>query len=175
MTMEEYITQNWETIRKKVRAVCKHHNNTDDLLQDLSISLLEKPIDYQMDLLSKNKVDHWFVSSASIQFKSSTSPYYYKYRKFLDNTTEIQDWNTQIDDEEEINKIELIREFIKEELKTYNVYTKILTTEHLIGGKSYSEISREYGLNRKYVSDTITPVKNEIIEKVKKQWNYYLS
>lgn len=173
--MEEYITQNWETIRKKVRAVCKHHNNTDDLLQDLSISLLEKPIDYQMDLLSKNKVDHWFVSSASIQFKSSTSPYYYKYRKFLDNTTEIQDWNTQIDDEEEINKIELIREFIKEELKTYNVYTKILTTEHLIGGKSYSEISREYGLNRKYVSDTITPVKNEIIEKVKKQWNYYLS
>jgi DNA-directed RNA polymerase specialized sigma24 family protein len=173
--MEEYITQNWETIRKKVRAVCKHHNNTDDLLQDLSISLLEKPIDYQMDLLSKNKVDHWFVSSASIQFKSSTSPYYYKYRKFLDNTTEIQDWNTQIDDEEEINKIELIREFIKEELKTYNVYTKILTTEHLIGGKSYSEISREYGLNRKYVSDTITPVKNEIIQKVKKQWNYYLS
>jgi hypothetical protein len=128
-----------------------------------------------MDLLDKNKVDHWFVSSASIQFKSSTSPYYYKYRKFLDNTTEIQDWNTQIDDEEEINKIELIREFIKEELKTYNVYTKILTTEHLIGGKSYSEISREYGLNRKYVSDTITPVKNEIIEKVKKQWNYYLS
>jgi hypothetical protein len=69
----------------------------------------------------------------------------------------------------------LIREFIKEELNTYNVYTKILTTEHLIGGKSYSEISREYGLNRKYVSDTITPVKNEIIEKVKKQWNYYLS
>jgi DNA-directed RNA polymerase specialized sigma24 family protein len=175
MNMEEYITQNWETIRKKVRAVCKHHNNTDDLLQDLSISLLEKPIQYQMDLLDKNKVDHWFVSSASIQFKSSTSPYYYKYRKFLDNTTEIQDWNTQIDDEEEINKIELIREFIKEELKTYNVYTKILTTEHLIGGKSYSEISREYGLNRKYVSDTITPVKNEIIEKVKKQWNYYLS
>ena len=176
MNMEEYITQNWETIRKKVRAVCKYHNNTDDLLQDLSISLLEKPIEYQMDLLSKNKVDHWFVSSASIQFKSTTSPYYYKYRKFLDNTTEIQDWNTSVDmEEEDINKVEILREFIRKELNTYNVYTRILCTEHLISGKSFSEISREYKLNRKYVSDTITPVKNKIIEKVKRQWNYYLS
>lgn len=175
MTMEEYITENWETIRKKVRAVCKHHNNTDDLLQDLSISLLEKPREYQMDLLSKNKVDHWFVSSASIQFKSSTSPYYYKYRKFLDNTTEITDWNTNIEIEEDVDKVEILRELIKKELNTYNVYTRILCTEHLISGKSYSEISREYKINRKYVSDTISPVKNKIIEKVKKQWNSYHS
>jgi len=175
MTMEEYITENWETIRKKVRAVCKHHNNTDDLLQDLSISLLEKPREYQMDLLSKNKVDHWFVSSASIQFKSSTSPYYYKYRKFLDNTTEITDWNTNIEIEEDVDKVEILRELIKQELNTYNVYTRILCTEHLISGKSYSEISREYKINRKYVSDTISPVKNKIIEKVKKQWNSYHS
>jgi len=173
--MEEYITENWETIRKKVRAVCKHHNNTDDLLQDLSISLLEKPREYQMDLLSKNKVDHWFVSSASIQFKSSTSPYYYKYRKFLDNTTEITDWNTNIEIEEDVDKVEILRELIKKELNTYNVYTRILCTEHLISGKSYSEISREYKINRKYVSDTISPVKNKIIEKVKKQWNSYHS
>jgi len=173
--MEEYITENWETIRKKVRAVCKHHNNTDDLLQDLSISLLEKPREYQMDLLSKNKVDHWFVSSASIQFKSSTSPYYYKYRKFLDNTTEITDWNTNIEIEEDVDKVEILRELIKQELNTYNVYTRILCTEHLISGKSYSEISREYKINRKYVSDTISPVKNKIIEKVKKQWNSYHS
>jgi hypothetical protein len=29
--MEKYITQNWKEIREKVRAVCKHHDNFDDL------------------------------------------------------------------------------------------------------------------------------------------------
>lgn len=173
--MEDYITQNWDTIRSKVRAVCKHHNNFDDLLQDLAISLLEKPKHYQMDLLLKHRVDHWFVSSANIQFNSSTSPYYYKYRKFLDKTTEITDWNSPITEEAELNKTEIIREYINKELALYNIYTKILATEHLIGGKSYSEISREYGINRKYISDLVTPVKNEIIKKVKDKWNSYLS
>ena len=173
--MEEYITQNWETIRNKVKAVCKHHNNFDDLLQDLAISLLEKPKHYQMDLLLNRRVDHWFVSSANIQFNSSTSPYYYKYRKFLDRTTEITDWNSPTDDENDIDKSEVLKEFIKKELDTYNVYTRILATEHLLGAKSFSEISKEYGINRKYISDIVTPVKNEIIKKVKDKWNSYLT
>jgi hypothetical protein len=93
----------------------------------------------------------------------------------LDNTTEIQDWNTSVDmEEEDINKVEILREFISKELLQYNVYVRILVSEHLLGGKSFSEISREYKLNRKYVSDTITPAKKQIIEKVKKQWQLIL-
>ena len=170
MNMTDYITQNWKEIREKVRAVCKHHNNFDDLLQDLTISLLEKPKHYQMDLLLKGKVQHWFVSSASIQFKSTTSPYYYKYRKFLDKTCEITDWNSPISSEEQIDTIEVIKDLISKELALYNVYTRTLTSEHLLSGKSYSQISREYKINRKYIADVVTPAKEEIIKKVKEQW-----
>ena len=168
--MEKYITQNWKEIREKVRAVCKHHDNFDDLLQDLTISLLEKPKHYQMDLLLKGKVQHWFVSSASIQFKSTTSPYYYKYRKFLDKTCEITDWNSPITQEQEIDRVEVVKALISKELNTYNVYTRTLTSEHLLSGKSYSQISREYKINRKYIADIVTPAKEEIIKKVKEQW-----
>ena len=167
--MTDYITQNWKSIRDKVRAVCKHHDNFDDLLQDLAISLLEKPKHYQMDLLLKGKVQHWFVSSASIQFKSTTSPYYYKYRKFLDKTCEITDWNSPTTQENEIDRVEVVKELISKELNTYNVYVKTLTSEHLLGGKSYSQISREYKINRKYIADVITPAKEEIVKKVKAQ------
>ena len=168
--MEQYITQNWKEISDKVRAVCKHHNNFDDLLQDLTICLLEKPKNYQMDLLLKGKVQHWFVSSANIQFKSKTSPYYYKYRKFLDKTCEITDWNSPISSEEEIDRVEVVKDLISKELNTYNVYVRTLTSEHLLGGKSYSQISREYKINRKYIADVVTPAKEEIIKNVKDKW-----
>jgi DNA-directed RNA polymerase specialized sigma24 family protein len=170
MDMEQYITQNWKEISDKVRAVCKHHNNFDDLLQDLTICLLEKPKNYQMDLLLKGKVQHWFVSSANIQFKSKTSPYYYKYRKFLDKTCEITDWNSPISSEEEIDRVEVVKDLISKELNTYNVYVRTLTSEHLLGGKSYSQISREYKINRKYIADVVTPAKEEIIKNVKDKW-----
>jgi hypothetical protein len=168
MDMEKYITQNWKEIREKVRAVCKHHDNFDDLLtRPYNFALLEKPKHYQMDLLLKGKVQHWFVSSASIQFKSTTSPYYYKYRKFLDKTCEITDWNSPISSEEQIDTIEVIKDLISKELALYNVYTRTLTSEHLLSGKSYSQISREYKINRKYIADIVTPAKEEIIKKVK--------
>ena len=168
--MEQYITQNWKSIRDKVRAVCKHHNNFDDLLQDLTICLLEKPKHYQMDLLLKGKVEHWFVSSAGIQFKSSSSPYFYKYKKFLNKTCELTDYNSPLVQEEQIDTIEVIKDLISKELALYNVYTRTLTSEHLLGGKSYSQISREYKINRKYIADVVTPAKEQIIKNVKDKW-----
>ena len=167
MNMTDYITQNWKEIREKVRAVCKHHDNFDDLLQDLTISLLEKPNHYQMDLLLKGKVQHWFVSSASIQFKSTTSPYFYKYKKFLNKTCELTDYNSPTTQENEIDRVEVVKGLISEALNTYNVYTRTLTSEHLLAGKSYSQISREYKINRKYIADVVTPAKEEIIKNVK--------
>ena len=167
MDMNLYLQANYKTIRTKVRKVTKNHQNSDDLLNDLIVALLEKPKHYQMDLLLKGKVQHWFVSSASIQFKSTTSPYYYKYRKFLDKTCEITDWNSPISSEEQIDTIEVIKDLISKELALYNVYTKTLTSEHLLSGKSYSQISREYKINRKYIADIVTPAKEEIIKKVK--------
>ena len=63
-------------------------------------------------------------------------------------------------------------EFIKSELDLYNVYERTLVIEHLFNDKSYSEIGREYKINRRFISETITPVKNELFQKVKEKWNF---
>jgi len=169
--MNDYLQQNWKEIRKKVKAVTKGHQNTDDLLNDLVLVLLEKPIEYQMDLLTKNKIQHWFTSSAQIQFKSTTSPFWYKYKKFQSETCEVQEWLVA-DDIEEDTKAEIV-DYIRKELDTYNVFERTLAIEHILGGQSYSEIGREYKINRKFISQTVTPVKEEIFEKVKKLWKNY--
>jgi DNA-directed RNA polymerase specialized sigma24 family protein len=168
--MNDYLLKNWKQIRTKVRKVTKNHQNTDDLLNDLALTLLEKPYEYQRDLLEKNKIQHWFTSAASLQFKSATSPFFYKYKSFVMRTNEFEEWRHPHEDEESDYE-EKVLEFIKSELELYTVYERTLMIEHLFNDKSYSEIGREYKINRRFISETITPVKNELFEKVKEKWN----
>ena len=168
--MNEYINDNYNKLRQKVRAVTKNHQNSDDLFNDLLLSLYSKPIEYQRDLVEKNKIEHWLMASAKLQFASKTSPFYYTYKKFNMDTSQLfEDTQTTEDVLEDISQ-EIV-DYIKEELNLYSVYEKTLTTEHLIHNKSYSEIGREYSVNRKYISETVTPVKEEIFRKVKERWN----
>ena len=71
-------------------------------------------------------------------------------------------------------KTKEILDFISKELELYyTVYERTLVTEHLIHNKSFSEIARDYNINRKYISETITPVKTEVFDKVKELWKHY--
>ena len=172
MNMNDYITKHWAEIYKKVRRVTKNHQNTDDLLNDLVMTLLEKPSEYQNNLLENDKVQHWIVSSAHTQMNSKTSPFFYKYKSFSMRTIPYEDWRPVEEDVDVVGTAEEIKGYISSRLETYNVYTRTLASEHILNNKSYSEISREYNINRRFISETITPVKNELFEKVKKKWNY---
>ncbi len=172
-TMNEYLQKNWKTIRTKVRKVTKNHQNTDDLLSDLVVSLLEKPSEYQQDLLNKNKVDHWFTSSAMMQYKSASSPFFYKYKSFNMRTNEFEEWRhpQDYDSDGDVSQSERVIQYIKSLLETYNVYVRTLATEHILHQKSFSAIGREYGVNRAYVSKLVSPAREDIYNKVKnKEW-----
>ena len=172
MNMNDYITKHWAEIYKKVRKVTKNHQNTDDLLNDLVMTLLEKPSEYHDSLLENDKVQHWFTTSAHTQINSKTSPFFYKYKSFSMRTTSFEEWMPVEEEVDTIAMAEEIKEYISYQLQTYNVYTRTLATEHLLYNKSYSEISREYKINRRYVSETVNPCKNEIFKKIRERWNY---
>ena len=170
MEMDEYIKINYKRLRQKVKAVTKNHQNSDDLFNDLLMNLLEKPIEYQRDLIENNKVENWLMSSAKLQFNSRTSPFFYKYKKFVKDTSPLFEDTTTTDDIPE-DVAQEVFDFISSQLKLYSIYSSTLTREHLLEGKSYSQIGREYNINRKYISETITPVKEELLIEVKKRWN----
>ena len=173
MNMNDYLTQNYNRLKQKVRAVTRNHQNSDDLFVDLVMNLLEKPSDYQQDLLDKGKVEHWIMSSAKLQFNSKTSPFYYQYKKFSRETGPIYEDYITTEDEIVENMGKEVKDFISKELELYSIYERTLTREHIFEGKSFSEIGREYSINRKYISETITPVKAELFDKVKELWNNY--
>lgn len=168
--MNDYIRINYKRLRQKVKAVTKNHQNSDDLFNDLLLSLLDKPKEYQEDLIKNNKVEHWLMSSAKLQYQSQTSPFYYKYKKFNRDTSPLFEDTTTTDDRYEDISQQIV-DFISSQLNLYSVYERTLTREHLIDGKSFSEIGREYKVNRKYISETITPVKNQLLIEIKKRWN----
>ena len=172
--MNTYLEKNWAEIRRKVQAITRGHQNTDDLLSDLTITLLEKPREYQQDLIAKRKIQHWYCASASLQYKSKTSPFWYRYKKFASETDELLSWGDYAVDDVK-DSAEEISDYIRSELNSYNIYQRTLCIEHILHGLSYSEIGRNYKINRRYVSETVTPVKEEIFKKVRKRWNYYLN
>ena len=93
MDIHSYIRIHFKLIKNKVRAVTKGNQNTDDLLQDLILNLLEKGEEYCQKLVDDNKVDHYIVRMAYIQFNSASSPYYYQYRK---NALKSNEFNAEI-------------------------------------------------------------------------------
>ena len=169
--MNDYLTKNYTILRNKVKAVTKNHQNSDDLFNDLLMNLLDKPAEYQQDLVDNNKVEHWIMASAKLQYASKTSPFFYKYKKFNMETSQVFENTAVVDEHMEDVSIQIL-EFIKSRLNLYyTIYERTLTTEHLIHNKSYSEIGREYNINRRYVSETVTPVKEDLFKEIKKRWN----
>ena len=170
MDIHSYINIHFRVIKNKVRAVTKGNPNTDDLIQDLVINLIEKGDEYCQQLVDDGKVDHYIVRMAYIQFNSSSSPYYYKYRKAQLKSSEFDTEKHGGDYEyKEPTNIDLPKKILSD-IKDMHWYDRTLATDHFINGKSMRQMSREYGINRSYISKDLKRIKETIIEKYNEEF-----
>lgn len=61
----------------------------DDLANDIYMSLLSKDDDLIIGLHERGELDYWIAKMIWLNYYSSNSPYYTKYRKFSANTSEL--------------------------------------------------------------------------------------
>jgi len=90
--INSYLEKHYKEILGKVKGVTRNHELTEDLLQDCILAFLEKGPDYTSRILMEDKVQHYIVRMAHIQFNSSTSPFYTKYRKASRKSNPIEDY-----------------------------------------------------------------------------------
>jgi DNA-directed RNA polymerase specialized sigma24 family protein len=160
MTIKKYIESNYSELRNKVIAVTRNHQNSDDLLNDIILNLLEKNNDFTNQLIQDDKVQQYIIKSAYIQYNSSTSPFYTQYKK--------QKWNELDEEMHEDTIIELQedKEKLGKDIKIYinnlPFYQKELATKHFVEGNSQREISKMYNINRLHISKDITTIKKNI-------------
>lgn len=158
--IKKYIEQHFDEIRNKILAVTRNHQNTDDLISDCILDLLEKGPDYTHQLLQDNKVQHYLVKMAYIQYNSSTSPFYTKYRK--QRFSQIPE-NVEIEDTVELHEdTERLGKDIKIYISNLPFYERTIAHNHFVEGKSQREMSRMYNINRIHISKDVSNIKKNI-------------
>lgn len=160
--INNYINEHYQEILGKVKGVTKNHELTEDLLQDCILAFLEKGPDYISKIVRDNKVQHYLVRMAHIQFNSSTSPFYTRYRKASRKSSPIEDYEIeQLPTEKKEDKEKLAND-IKIYIGKLPLFDKTIANRHLVDDVSQREMSRYYNINRTHISASIDLTKKNI-------------
>lgn len=162
MNINKYIEIHYNEIVRKVKAVTKGHQNTNDLLNDCVISLLEKGKEYTDKLIQDDKVQHYIIKMAYIQFNSSTSPFHLKYR----NHRNLQQYDVRKHDKQETKEIVEDVDTLAKDIKIYignlPVYERTIAEKHFVSGISQRKMSNFYNINRKYIKEDLSNIQKNI-------------
>lgn len=90
--------------RKIVEQICvqvgrgEDPDNIRDLIQDVYLTLLEKPKKQIISMYENNELNFFLASIIVRQIRSRTSPYYRMYKKFRKSSNQIKDSLLKTDD-----------------------------------------------------------------------------
>ncbi len=87
--IEMYAKKN--LIRAECEKLCRDPNLCDDLAQEVTIVMLEKPTELIEGLNERGELLYYIYRVAKNQYCSATSPFYTKYQKFINLTTVINE------------------------------------------------------------------------------------
>ena len=159
-----YIQQHYTEILQKVKAVTRNHQDTEDLLQDCILNLLEKGSDYTNKIVEDDKVQHYIVKMVHIQYNSGSSPFYNQYKKTLLKSVEINDDIMEgVEDSIETHEdTEKLSKDVKIYIGNLPVYERTIAEKHFVNGDSQREMSRYYNINRIHITKDINNIKKNI-------------
>jgi len=131
---------------------------------------LRKDLDVQLKVIADGKLENYITFIMGMQLKSGTSKFYTEYRKHHEKQrTFLPNWDygdnyvsfTEPFEDEEDECITCIKNYIKK----LNPYLSTLINEHLLNGKTFTDISIQYDLPyeglRKATKQTIEEIKEE--------------
>lgn len=167
MNIKEYLDKHYNELLSKVRGVTRGHQNSDDLLNDCILALLEKGHDLHHQLLRDDKIQQYLTRAAYIQYNSSTSPFHLNYRdkKYQD----IDNIDVEMEEEGDVVDIDEMSKDIKLYIGKLPFYEKTLAERHFVQGISQRKMSKEYNINRIHISRDVNRIKSNIQFQFKKE------
>ncbi len=86
----------YNTITSIVETICPREEFKNDLIHDIFLTMVEKPPSMIDDLIKNNGLNYYISKVITNNVKSSTSPFYNKYKKFLNITDDISTYRSII-------------------------------------------------------------------------------
>lgn len=142
----------------------------DELLHFCIDEFLKKDLDYQMKVINDGKLENFITRLMSLNLKSSTSPFYYKVRKYTNNSRELLEYYKYEEDIPSIEKEDSCL-CISGSVSELDYYEKYLITEHYYKGNKVANISQATGISPVTIKKDIVRVLKRI--KLKCQQYYY--
>lgn len=166
MNVNEYITKNYEELYQCIKNITKGNELSDDLFSECILILLEyKDANKINELANSGQLKYFFISIAIRQYISTTSPFFTKYRKHQQNTSDKDVYQLPIEDEQYDHDIDTLINYINKEKETQSWYTKKMLELKFEHNMSYREISKMTQIPLTSCYNTINTFRNKVKEK----------
>ena len=165
MTIQDWLTENYKDLKQAAKTISGGNELSLDLLHYSIETLLSKDQSIIQACLESGGVNFYLVRVMCVQWRSTTSPFYIKYRKRYESNEEID----VVDDTSDTENEEFILNVgtkIQKELDTLDWYAKELFKLHYLDGISISEISRSTKIPRTSISLTLKRTREYIKNKI---------
>lgn len=168
--IEQYIVNNYNELQKICIKITNNSDWAEDLLQNVLLQLYEKK-EIKLYKLDDNSIKYYIVKCLTINWFSTTSPFYRKVRKESTFYTELFDTIEYVEN----NTTELdhmIMESIEEQWLETNWFNKIIFQKYLTLG-SLKKVSQDTTIPLKsiwrYVNETKNTIKENTLKKINEQ------
>lgn len=146
--INEWFGKNYLYLRREIsNNICKDGMNdyTDDLLQYMVMWFLERSDEQKEQMLRDGMIENYILRGASIQLKSSTSPFYSKIRKFKMSVREgegLPDGEYENDSYEN----DPLYQCMMRELDNMHFYYKTLIEDKWMNGMTLNQMRDKYNI-----------------------------
>lgn len=179
MTNNQFVTKyliHNKNIRKTFDHLTRGSIYKDDLWQEVMVIYLEMPMEKLEPLVEdgNDRIRAHFINVVKKQLHSSTSPFYYKFRKESEvrapgDYNEYLDSITDEDDEE--NMVDVAYENVKAKMHWYDRELYELYIKHYNKKGTYKVISKETKIPYGAVATALLRIRNEVRTKIKEELN----
>ena len=146
--INKWFSENYLYLRREIsNNICKDGMNdyTDDLLQYMVMWFLERSDEQKKQMLEENMIANYILRGASIQLKSSTSPFYSKVRKFKMSVREGAGLPDGYDDEVSYENDPLYQCMMRE-LNDMHFYYRTLIQDKWFDGLTLNQMREKYNI-----------------------------
>lgn len=152
----------YNQLRLNAKNICTYNDHLwgDDLLADTLMRFLKRDIEPKWKIFLEGRLERYITSGMSMALRSSTSPFYFQYRKpnskFRELIVEDGGFDYTIEygygrgDAENMMIKENI-EIVNEEIKKMHFYDRQLITDYFYGKMSLREMEQKYNINSQRV------------------------
>jgi hypothetical protein len=159
--INDAISGMYEQLQGNATNVCTYNSDmwAENLLADTLERYLKRPIDAKWKIFMQGKLERYLTAAMSLALRSSTSPFFHKYRKVYTKIVDkplIPDGGSwEIGDTKSDIKLKVAAEIAGEAVDELHFYSRQLIKDYFYSGLNLTQMGEKYNINAQRIGRDI--------------------